>query len=156
MKIPNSYISKIPSFFTPELSAIPQTVLDVVGEIGEQGGKAFLVGGSVRDMLLGKNPTKDLDIEVYGMQPDTIQEIAEKYGKVTDVGKSFGVLKFYDGKLEIDFSLPRKDSKVGDGHRGFAVDTDTERTMCCTCYYGHASYLYQWRTKRIPEGENCL
>jgi tRNA nucleotidyltransferase (CCA-adding enzyme) len=124
MKIPNSYISKIPSFFTPELSAIPQTVLDVVGEIVEQGDKAFLVGGSVRDMLLGKKPTKDLDIEVYGMQPGTIQEIAEKYGKVMDVGKSFGVLKFYDGKLEIDFSLPRKDSKVGDGHRGFAVDTD--------------------------------
>ncbi|MBN2017417.1 MAG: CCA tRNA nucleotidyltransferase [Candidatus Cloacimonetes bacterium] len=124
MKIPNSYIKKIPRFFTPALSTIPQTVIDIVREIDGQGGKAFLVGGSVRDMLLGKKPTKDLDIEVYGMQPDTIQEIVEKYGKVMEVGKSFGVLKYYDGTLEIDFSLPRKDSKVGEGHRGFAVDTD--------------------------------
>ena len=124
MKIPNSYISKIPRFFTPALSAIPQTVMDVVRDIDESGGKAFLVGGSVRDMMLGKKHTKDLDIEVYGMQPDQIQEIVEKYGKVMDVGKSFGVLKYYDGKLEIDFSLPRKDSKVGEGHRGFAVGTD--------------------------------
>ncbi len=124
MKIPNSFIKKIPRFFTPVLSTIPQTVIDIVREIDGQGGKAFLVGGSVRDMLLGKKPTKDLDIEVYGMQPDTIQEIVEKYGKVMEVGKSFGVLKYYDDTLEIDFSLPRKDSKVGEGHRGFAVDTD--------------------------------
>jgi len=124
MKIPNSYISKIPRFFTPALSAIPQTVIDIVREIDEQGGKAFLVGGSVRDMLLGKKPTKDLDIEVYGMLPDKIQEIVEMHGKVMEVGKSFGVLKYYDGTLEIDFSLPRKDSKVGEGHRGFAIDTD--------------------------------
>ncbi|MDP8287214.1 MAG: hypothetical protein RAP03_11075, partial [Candidatus Electryonea clarkiae] len=98
--------------------------MNVAIEIDENGGKAFLVGGSVRDMMLGKKPTKDLDIEVYGMQPDQIQGIVEKYGTVMDVGKSFGVLKYYDGKLEIDFSLPRKDSKVGEGHRGFAVGTD--------------------------------
>jgi len=96
----------------------------VAKEIEELGGKAFLVGGSVRDMLLGKKPTKDLDIEVYGMEPGQIQKIVEKHGKVMDVGKSFGVLKYYDGTLEIDFSLPRKDSKIGEGHRGFAVDTD--------------------------------
>ena len=124
MNIPNSYISKIPRFFTPALSAIPQTVMEIAKEIDELGGKAFLVGGSVRDMLLGKKPTKDLDIEVYGMEPGQIQEIVEKHGKVMDVGKSFGVLKYYDGTLEIDFSLPRKDSKIGQGHRGFAVDTD--------------------------------
>jgi len=124
MNIPKSYISKIPCFFTPALSTIPQTVMNVAIEIDENGGKAFLVGGSVRDMMLGKKPTKDLDIEVYGMQPDQIQGIVEKYGTVMDVGKSFGVLKYYDGKLEIDFSLPRKDSKVGEGHRGFAVGTD--------------------------------
>jgi len=126
MKIPKSYIRKIPRFFKPAFSTIPQTVMSIVREIDEQGGKAFLVGGSVRDMLLGKKPTKDLDIEVYGMQPDQIQRIVEKYGKVMDVGKSFGVLKYYDGTLEIDFSLPRKDSKVSEGHRGFAVDTDPE------------------------------
>jgi len=124
MKIPNSYISEIPRFFTPAVSTIPQTVMEITKEIEELGGKAFLVGGSVRDMLLGKKPTKDIDIEVYGMQPGQIQEIVEKHGKVMDVGKSFGVLKYYDGTLEIDFSLPRKDSKIGEGHRGFAVDTD--------------------------------
>lgn len=124
MKIPKEYVSKIPHFFKPALSSIPQTVLDIAHEIELQGGRAFLVGGSVRDMLLGKKPTKDLDIEVYGLQPEEIQQTVEQYGKVAEVGKSFGVLKYYDGNLEIDFSLPRKDSKVGKGHRGFDVDTD--------------------------------
>jgi len=126
MKIPRAYIKRIPRFFTPALETIPELVIDVAREVQHAGGKAFLVGGSVRDMLLGNQPTKDLDVEVYGLRPEQLETIAVAYGKVAEVGKSFGVLKFYDGKLEIDFSLPRKDSKIAEGHRGFAVNTDPD------------------------------
>lgn len=126
MKIPKAYIKRIPRFFNPALETIPDLVIDVARDVQHAGGKAFLVGGSVRDMLLGNHPTKDLDVEVYGLRPDQLETIAVAYGKVFEVGKSFGVLKFFDGKLEIDFSLPRKDSKIAEGHRGFAVDTDPD------------------------------
>ncbi|HHI87336.1 MAG TPA: CCA tRNA nucleotidyltransferase [Candidatus Cloacimonetes bacterium] len=126
MKIPRAYIKRIPHFFSPALETIPDLVMDVARDVQQAGGKAFLVGGSVRDMLLGNRPTKDIDVEVYGLRSDQLETIVLDYGKVAEVGKSFGVLKFFDGKIEIDFSLPRKDSKVGEGHRGFAIDTDPD------------------------------
>ncbi len=124
MKIPKAYIKKTPPFFSPALDSIPQRIIDVARDVHQAGGRAFLVGGSVRDMLLGKRPTKDLDVEVYGLLPEQLENIVVSYGKVADVGKSFGVLKFFDGTREIDFSLPRRDSKTGEGHRGFAINTD--------------------------------
>lgn len=82
-----------------------------------------MVGGCVRDMLLGTE-AKDLDVEVYGVAPERLEEIVRALGKVSDVGKSFAVLKlFVDGKV-VDVSIPRMDSKIGDGHRGFAVYAD--------------------------------
>src|SRR5437762_14325099 len=64
---------------------------------------AYLVGGSVRDALLG-NPPKDLDIEVYQTSLDDLVKTLEKAGKVDQVGKSFGVIKLtLDGQI-FDFS----------------------------------------------------
>lgn len=86
--------------------------------------KAIVVGGSVRDHFL-EIPIKDYDIEVYGLKNmEQLKEVLEVYGSVNLVGKSFGVLKFiYDGE-EYDFSFPRKESKTGEGHRGFEVEID--------------------------------
>ena len=86
--------------------------------------KAIIVGGSVRDHFL-KLAIKDYDIEVYGLESvEELEEILKEYGSVNLVGKSFGVLKFrYDGE-EYDFSFPRKERKVGVGHRGFDVSCD--------------------------------
>jgi len=86
--------------------------------------KAIIVGGSVRDHFL-KLAIKDYDIEVYGLERvEELEEILKEYGSVNLVGKSFGVLKFsYDGE-EYDFSFPRKEKKVGVGHRGFEVSCD--------------------------------
>jgi len=86
--------------------------------------KAIIVGGSVRDHFL-KRAIKDYDIEVYGLaRVEELEEILKEYGSVNLVGKSFGVLKFsYDGE-EYDFSFPRKERKVGVGHRGFDVSCD--------------------------------
>lgn len=79
-------------------------IIDAIA--GEQG-RAILVGGAVRDLLLGRT-TKDLDIEVHGISLEKLQEILSHFGPVSLVGKSFGVLRLHG--LDIDWSLPRKDS----------------------------------------------
>ncbi len=86
---------------------LPAIVKKIVEEIDAQRGKTFLVGGAVRDLLLGL-PTKDLDIEVHGLSIDHLLQILKKFGEVSLVGKAFGVLRLHG--LDIDWSLPRADS----------------------------------------------
>lgn len=81
----------------------------------------LIVGGFVRDSLLGLT-SKDVDIEVYGLDIDIIRHALESHGFAVDaVGKAFGVLKIDN---EIDVSVPRRESKVGVGHRDFNVFPD--------------------------------
>jgi tRNA nucleotidyltransferase (CCA-adding enzyme) len=92
------------------------------------GGRAIAVGGCVRDGLLG-HPAKDVDVEVYGLPLDTLERVLADAGcTVHAVGRSFGVLKVdvtAAGEREvIDVALPRTESKVGRGHRGFVVESD--------------------------------
>jgi tRNA nucleotidyltransferase (CCA-adding enzyme) len=86
--------------------------------------KPVLVGGYLRDYYLKNLKSKDIDIELYNVS--SIQDlisILKPFGNVYEVGRSFGVLKMsYDG-YEIDFSLPRTESKISKGHRGFEVKT---------------------------------
>lgn len=98
----------------PEL----QTVLHA---IRKEGGRALYVGGCVRDHFMSRVP-KDIDVEVYGLQLGQLQEVLSHFGTVDLVGMSFGVLKLHG--LDVDFSIPRKDNKVADGHRGFEVSCD--------------------------------
>lgn len=92
------------------------------------GWKVFAVGGFVRDMLLGLK-SKDLDLEVFG--PNSVDELVEflqQFGKVDAVGKSFGVLKLRVDGIDLDVSLPRTESKKGQGHKGFVVRSDSTLT----------------------------
>lgn len=85
------------------------------------GGKPYFVGGCVRDEILGLK-SKDIDVEVYGLSLDALENILCSYGKVDVVGESFGVVKLTTKENDYDFSLPRKENKVGVGHKGFEVD----------------------------------
>ncbi|KAB2660864.1 MAG: polynucleotide adenylyltransferase [Verrucomicrobia bacterium] len=86
--------------------------------------EAYLVGGCVRDWIIGR-PCGDFDIEVYGLGYDELVRVLARHGRADLVGSSFGVVKFNAGDGHFhDFSLPRRDSKVGRGHRGFAVELD--------------------------------
>ena len=107
-------------WFEPDL---PGRLLKIAGDIRDAGGRAFLVGGWVRDALLGK-PCRDYDIEVYDMAQDSLVPILSKYGRTNLVGKAFGVIHLAMKGLSLDFSFPRTESKVGYGHRGFVVHTD--------------------------------
>lgn len=95
----------------------------------EQGnGKPLLIGGFPRDHVLGKQ-SKDKDVEVYGMNSDQLTKLLSRYGHVNAVGASFGVIKLKtpDGE-EYDFSLPRRENKEGQGHKGFQVQPDANMT----------------------------
>ena len=85
--------------------------------------RPLLVGGCVRDWLMGLDP-KDFDIEVYRCDWDRLENLLKAHGSVQMVGRSFGVMKLKLGQTVHDFSLPRRESKSGSGHRGFQVEAD--------------------------------
>jgi tRNA nucleotidyltransferase (CCA-adding enzyme) len=89
-------------------------------EVRKLGGRAFMVGGCVRDGLMGIEP-KDWDVEVYGIEPLKLREVISSFGKVNAVGEAFTVYKI---GLDLDISLPRRERKQGRGHKGFVVEGD--------------------------------
>lgn len=96
-----------------------RAVLDAVRRVG----RPRLVGGCVRDWLLGLEP-KDFDVEVAGASFEQLHAALLPFGATDVVGRSFGVIKLRLASGETDFSLPRRESKTGAGHRGFAVAPD--------------------------------
>lgn len=73
--------------------------------------EACLVGGCVRDRLLGI-PSKDFDIEVFGLDYERLIGALRRWGRVDVVGRSFGVAKLTVAPGETyDFTLPRRDSR---------------------------------------------
>lgn len=103
---------------------IPEKILEIAGQIKAAGGRAFLVGGYVRDVLLGNTESRDFDIEVYDLDQETLLQILKKFGRTDIVGKAFGVFHLSMQGLSLDFSFPRTESKIGYGHRGFLVQTN--------------------------------
>lgn len=96
------------------------------------GFEPYVVGGSVRDSLLSGAIPKDIDIEVFGVRDmASLEKSLQKAGySVDSVGESFGVLKTkLNNGEDIDISMPRRDSKTQDGHRGFEVEVDPTMTL---------------------------
>lgn len=93
--------------------------------------QALLVGGFVRDSLLGKSP-KDADIEVYGISSKRLTDFLEQTfpGRVSKVGQQFEVLKvFVEDGIDFDVSLPRRESKTGAGHSDFDIQGDPSMSI---------------------------
>jgi tRNA nucleotidyltransferase (CCA-adding enzyme) len=106
---------------------IPVELRRVLAETPELG-RAYLAGGCVRDWLLGR-AGHDYDVEVYGIGYERLVEALSRWGRVDRVGRSFGVVKLtVSGRTTYDFTVPRRDSKVGLGHKGFEVAFDPELT----------------------------
>lgn len=106
---------------------LPAELQAALAAVRRAGGRPHVVGGSVRDWLLGLEP-KDFDVEVYGLDFDAMGRALAPFGPTDVVGRSFGVLKVRIAGVEYDFSLPRRESKTGAGHRGFAVAPDPALT----------------------------
>ena len=105
---------------------LPTELTLLMQEIRDLGGQSFLVGGAVRDFLLNQKIQKDLDVEVFGIRLPDLENLLAKAGKLSKVGKSFGVLKLKLTDREYDFSLPRQEWKIGPGHHGFKVRSLTQ------------------------------
>ena len=90
--------------------------------------QAYPAGGCVRDCLLGRTP-KDFDIEVFGVRYEELVAGLETGGRTDLVGRSFGVVKLTTQTgATYDFTLPRRDSKVAPGHKGFDITFDPSIT----------------------------
>jgi tRNA nucleotidyltransferase (CCA-adding enzyme) len=89
--------------------------------IHDHGGRAFIVGGFVRDRLLGRR-SEEIDLEVFGIPETQLRALLERIGRVDAVGQHFAVYKL--GK--VDVALPRRESKTGRGHKAFAVTGDPD------------------------------
>jgi tRNA nucleotidyltransferase (CCA-adding enzyme) len=111
------------------MSDIKQTLKDLARMIAVKGGRLYLVGGATRDELLGRE-NKDLDTECFGLEESSLYHLLQAFAsnhelKFSEVGKSFKVLKLRSNSgEEVDVSLPRRDIKVGMGHKGFEVSSD--------------------------------
>ena len=93
----------------------------IAEEVASLGGRAFFVGGCVRDELTN-TPCKDIDIEVYHISPAELRSALGKLGEVYEKGAAFGVLSLRHTNLDI--AMPRKESRTGARHRDFDVSVD--------------------------------
>ena len=107
------------------MTILPQKVIKLANAVHEKGGRAMLVGGCVRDELMGVEP-KDWDIEVYGIEPVKLKGILDAFGEVNAVGEAFTVYKIGG---DLDVSIPRRDRKVSRGHKGFVIEGDPEMSF---------------------------
>lgn len=107
-------------------AANQETIRKIVGTISSAGGRAYLVGGAVRDKhIAGQPASKDVDFLVTGLTREQIVAAISQIGKAKEVGEAFGVVTGRVDGEDFDFALPRSsETKTGEGHTDFAVETD--------------------------------
>ena len=107
------------------MAELPQQVISLTRAIHDAGGRALLVGGCVRDMLMGYQP-KDWDLEVYQLDPQRLRELLDQLGPVSVVGEAFTVYKLGQ---HLDVSIPRRERKSGRGHKAFVIEGDPSMSV---------------------------
>ena len=105
-----------------KLSKLAKTIFN---DILSHGGEVYVVGGSVRDMLMKRHDSHDVDVEVYHLNYDQLYDVLSQYGNVNTYGKSFAIMSV-DTLHGYDFALPRSERKTGNAHTDFEVMIDSE------------------------------
>jgi tRNA nucleotidyltransferase (CCA-adding enzyme) len=108
------------------LLPLPSGLGRLLEAIRAAGGRPYVVGGAVRDAILG-GPLGDFDVEVFDLESESLRAVLDRAGRVDAVGQAFRVFKLtgVEGVTgALDVSLPRRDSKVGPGHKGIAAEGD--------------------------------
>jgi tRNA nucleotidyltransferase (CCA-adding enzyme) len=111
--------------------SVPPSLQGLLAALRDAGGRPFIVGGAVRDALLGL-PAAEYDVEVFGLPAEALKQELARFGAVNSVGEAFTVFKVSgipDLPGPLDVSLPRRDSKTGPGHRGIAVTGDPQLSI---------------------------
>jgi tRNA nucleotidyltransferase (CCA-adding enzyme) len=132
-------------FLPPELETILRDTPDLQ--------RAFLVGGCVRDALAGLPHGKDFDVEVFGLGYEQLSAALARWGRTDLVGRSFGVVKLSTPSgFNYDFTIPRADSKVAPGHKGFTIEFDpdiTPREAAARRDFTINAIMYDPRARRV-------
>ncbi len=95
----------MPVRFRIEDPTLAQPLRHIEQRIRAAGGRTWLVGGGLRDLLLGQQP-RDLDLEISGVSPGQLHALLTEHFSVQFVGKAFGVFKLQG--LPIDISIPSR------------------------------------------------
>lgn len=95
----------MPTRFRIEDPALAGLLRRIEQMVRRAGGRTWLVGGCVRDLVLGRQP-RDLDIEVFGLPPGQLHALLAEHFTVQFVGKAFGVFKL-EGH-PVDISIPSR------------------------------------------------
>ena len=95
----------------------------IARRVQARGGRALLVGGCVRDALLGRACT-DIDCEVHGVSPDALRAILGEFGEIDESGRAYGIYTIRGAG--IDVALPRTETRTGPGHKDFAVTVNPQ------------------------------
>ena len=86
----------------------------IAAAVRDAGGRALIVGGWVRDRLL-RRPSKDIDLEVFGVPEERLAALLQRFGRVEAVGQSFPVYKVWK---EGDGGEGEGGRGQGEGERG--------------------------------------
>ena len=105
-----------------KIEALAQTIFD---DILNHGGKVYIVGGTVRDEIMGCHDQHDVDVEVYHLSYQQLCNILQKYGHVNTFGQAFAIVRL-DQLPHYDFALPRQEKKTGDRHQDFETLIDPD------------------------------
>jgi len=102
------------------------TIGAIIRTINTSNGHCFIVGGFVRDQVMGRI-NKDVDVEVFGMSVNQVAEVCSRFGTTDMVGQRFGVVSVHG--CEAQFSVPRRDNRMGVGHQAFSMEFDPDMTI---------------------------
>ncbi len=102
-----------------KMFALPEYIIEIMGKIEKKSFEVFLVGGSVRDLLMDKE-VNDYDLTTNA-RPEEIEEIFKDY-KTIDVGKKYGTIVLIYRDEEIEITTYRTDSVYKDGRRPESVE----------------------------------
>lgn len=97
---------------------IPSDIQQIKDVFKKNGFKLYVVGGAVRDAILGKTP-KDFDLATDAV-PDKVEEIMSKAGfRTLPTGKAFGVINVFTDQGEYEIATFRADQYKDDDLEGF-------------------------------------
>ena len=100
-----------------------EMIAEIAARVHALGGQALLVGGCVRDELLGI-PCYDIDCEVHGIEPETLRKTLRQFGEIDEGGSAYGIYTIKGAGLDI--ALPRRERRTGPGHKDFTVTVDPQ------------------------------
>ena len=101
-------------------------IFSIISEIARENGvRAFVIGGYVRDCFLGR-PSKDIDIVVEGSGIDLATKVGEAVHSNVSVFRNFGTAMLKYKGIEVEFVGARRESYRSDSRKPIVEDGSLE------------------------------